>query len=458
MYQPTERVRTRNTFVPYTASEVITLCNGSKSENLNIRPDRGFDFVGNGMDEITQDMDGAGFHASSKSGSIHVNPFYSRKRVFWAVSKGAGTWSRKTGTGCAACTGSLVNTGTRTGTTGASSSSYSAPNAWPSDENLKIDAGTQAMAGVAGPKLAGLVTLAEMGETYRFLRNPFQMLARLNRRANTWRRDRGGNMETVEDLADYMDAAVGGRLAYRYAVLPIINDVNSAIAAFAQDYSDRRERFTSRGRVEVIRPQQAVLTNLPASSGGGWALQNHRKWDRTVEVRAGVLYEHHLTLNSNLGFSVDQIPIASWEAITLSFVADWLWNVGDYIQAITPKVGVNILGSWTTLSEYERFHWLSVHSAFNTSGCGSGLSAHTYSGTPGFECSIDTTTRTRSSGVDVGLVPKFEQFDLGKTRDQNRLVDAIALALAAIGPSRVRRASKGAFRWLKANFNGPLTD
>jgi hypothetical protein len=43
--------------------------------------------------------------------------------------------------------------------------------------------------------------------------------------------------------------------------------------------------------------------------------------------------------------------VAAWELIPFSFVADWFVNIGPYVRAITPKVGVHSLGSWTTTKD-----------------------------------------------------------------------------------------------------------
>jgi len=50
-----------------------------------------------------------------------------------------------------------------------------------------------------------------------------------------------------------------------------------------------------------------------------------------------------------MGFSWESIPITAWELIPFSFVVDWFVNFGDYIQALTPKLGIKGLSSWTTV-------------------------------------------------------------------------------------------------------------
>jgi hypothetical protein len=53
-------------------------------------------------------------------------------------------------------------------------------------------------------------------------------------------------------------------------------------------------------------------------------------------------------LNGFLGFQLRDIPATLWELTPWSFVSDWVLNVGDWLQAVTPNPRVSILGHWTT--------------------------------------------------------------------------------------------------------------
>lgn len=438
MYQPTNRTRTRSTFVPLQNVQELVYCNGQTSLNSNIRPDQGYNFIGNGEDETTTDNDGVGFYALSRSGGIVVNPFTSVKRKFTA-SNTSGSWSKKSGTGCSSCTGYIVAQGTYLGDTGVSRSHYNPPTPWPSNDSLIVDAGTKAKAGVVEPTLASLVTLAEMRETISFITRPWASFERLATRAR--RRDR-------IDLADILDTTAGTWLAYRYALGPLLGEIQSAVELFNKKYSNRVERYTSRGKAVAVRTPQVFSSYTAAPSGGGFDRTTNQQWTREVSVMAGVLYEHRLSLGTDAGFTVQEVPSAIWEAITLSFVADWVVNVGNYLRAITPKFGVRELATWTTVKTTDSFTWSSVRSPKNVTGCGAPYySTHTFAGNPSHQASITTESLVRTPGVEVGLAVLTEQFDLNLVRDQKRLLDAIALVWTIGGFAKhVRKGGRLATR------------
>lgn len=435
MYQATARTRTRSSFVPLVNIQDIAYCNGQTSTSFQ-RPDQGKDFIGNGEDETTTDVDGQGFYALSRAGGIVVNPFTSVKRKFTASNSG-GTWTKKSGTGCSSCTGYTVALGSYTGDTGVSRSHYNPPASWPSNSDLLTDAGTKARAAVVEPTWASLVTLAELRETIGFLKSP---LASLQNLAKAARRRHGVT------LADVLDSTAGTWLAYRYALMPLYGEVNSIMEVLQKKYSNRAERFTARGKAEAVRTPQVFNSFTPGPASGGWSRTTSQQWTRTVSVRAGVLYEHTLDLGTDMGFKWQEVPSAAWEAITLSFVADWFLNLGDFIRAITPKYGVRELATWTTVKTTDQFTWTSTRSPTNSVGCGAPYyGTHTFAGSPSHQASITTESLVRTPGVDVGLAVRTEQLNLDLSRDQKRLVDAIAL-IWTIGGFSDRMAKRSSRR------------
>jgi hypothetical protein len=199
-------------------------------------------------------------------------------------------------------------------------------------------------------------------------------------------------------------------------VLPLVYDINDAIAAVESLKVPRPERFTARGRAFDFESS----TNEQIQGNGVYTAQRSVYTGREVDVRSGILYENTGTLDT-FGVSLSQIPVAAWEVIPFSFVADWLVNVGSLVSALTPKVGVTVLSSWTVVKDSQ-----------NTSSYASlksvvpGPTLYEISN-PGLVTEqLVTTTKTRTPTHSVGFAYHPQPFygDLGK----KRIADSIALA------------------------------
>lgn len=271
------------------------------------------------------------------------------------------------------------------------------------DAGLAEQAGTQAAAGVKSPEFAGTVFIAEARETIQLLRNPLRswldFLKKMRLQKNRSFRRRG--MTTFEFISDSW-------LTYRYGVRPIVKDAQDAVKAIEVLKVPRPERFTSRGY---------------ASNSGTIDTEKYENFIRTkattskeVSVRAGAIYETSAWLDT-FGVGYGQLPIAVWETIPFSFVVDWFVNVGTYIEAISPKGAVNILGTWTT-RRTERT---------TTSLCyfENVASGYVLTSEGGDHEVLRDVELARNPGISVKLVSKVSPLsgDLGT----KRIVDAIAL-------------------------------
>lgn len=203
-------------------------------------------------------------------------------------------------------------------------------------------ASTQARANVAEPDYDGLVSLGEMKETLRYLRNPFaaglKLADRLNRQIASMRSRKGGY---TNDLASVY-------LEFRYAVRPLIKEVESALLNLANK-SSRPKRQTARG---VQNHENTYTRNVPGGAFGGDALFDQTETcSRSTSVRTGLLYEWVAEpgLADRWGMRLSDVPSAAWQLVPLSFMYDWVGNVGDYIAAMTPRAGTRALSGWTTV-------------------------------------------------------------------------------------------------------------
>lgn len=111
---------------------------------------------------------------------------------------------------------------------------------------------------------------------------------------------------------------------------------------------EMHERRTSRGKAS-----DSYSYTLP-KSGLGFGEQGTVEWIDTitenVTVRAGVLYQSSLKPQDDFGLRASDIPSTAWELIPFSFLADYVFNVGDYIEALMAPARANMLASFTVTS------------------------------------------------------------------------------------------------------------
>lgn len=136
-------------------------------------------------------------------------------------------------------------------------------------------------------------------------------------------------------------------LEYRYGWSPIVYDmVDMLKATYAEDLRLSRQArpfLTAHGQAkdkwEDSMPLSVVLGNI--------GILGTRKVNYELEVRGYILYrDDAVSLFRRLNdFGIFDAPRAIWELAPLSFVVDWFVPVGDFLGAIQPKVGVEIIAS-----------------------------------------------------------------------------------------------------------------
>jgi len=133
-------------------------------------------------------------------------------------------------------------------------------------------------------------------------------------------------------------------LEIRYGWLPLVYDVLGTLQAFKAEY---KPRFTARGFANDSAT--GVTTGTLTQDVG---LVHLWKLEQSLEkrVRAYILYEvdKSALLPQKLGLL--QIPQSIWELAAFSFVVDWFVDIGSWLDAASPRVGVNILAEGYTMT------------------------------------------------------------------------------------------------------------
>lgn len=276
-------------------------------------------------------------------------------------------------------------------------------------QNLINLAGTSASANIDSPTFDGAVFIGELRETIGYFRNPLSAFNKVVEDARHWKRRKRklDHKTTAEYISDNW-------LSYRYSIRPIVNDVRNAAEAVARTVLDNEPlRKTARGT--------ASETGQSYSAGSVGFVDYETTTSKTVTARAGVLYELSRSPNT-FGVGTERLAIVGWELIPFSFVADWFFNVGTFIEAITPVAGVKRLGSWTTVATEEtttRSSW------WERGGIAPNGQPRVINSNAATTERYASVTKNRTPGIQIGLGQKITPLagDIGKAR----ILDLIAL-------------------------------
>lgn len=198
-------------------------------------------------------------------------------------------------------------------------------------------AATQAWGAVSEAEFETLVFLGELRETLHMLKHP---LGRVD-----------AKIRKHEDKASQVGVSVGKYmrdqwLSIRYGWRPLLSELSNAVDAVEALRKKKPPRLTARGYAETTE----VVDNPPKSvTAGSYTCSYDTRMTIDYSVRAGIIYE--IDYRNPFGLTIMSVPSTVWELVPYSFVADWFVNIGDYIKAITPVPGVNVLGSYYTSKE-----------------------------------------------------------------------------------------------------------
>lgn len=287
--------------------------------------------------------------------------------------------------------------------------------------SLHIEAATQARSLVAEPTFAGATFVAELSDAVQLFRSPLRAMKDLLHDIKTDQRKAARKYRGLP-LASFISKHW---LWYRYGIMPIVYDMRDASEALTTLEGWGPPRITVRGKSKDQGTASEIEhgTNVTA-----WSVEREVETSAEYSVRTGIIYEY--SGENTFGVSLADVPNALWELVPFSFVVDWFGNVNNYIAAITPKVGVKVLGEWTVATHTQE-----------TTGTGYSTGRlynetwNTYVSDPTSDEFVKTTSKTRwprlaKSGV-VFRIPDF----VGEVIGRKRVLDAFSLVLGMLGRS-----------------------
>jgi hypothetical protein len=152
----------------------------------------------------------------------------------------------------------------------------------------------------------------------------------------------------------YRDEASQLWLEYRYGWSPLVYDmIDTLKAVYAADLRKDllpHDSHVSRGNANDSK----VVSTALSASFGGLAYTGNRTSNFQYEVKTYVHYRWTApdgVLRRLNDFGLFDVPKALWEICPFSFIADWFIPIGDWLGALTPKIGVEILDVGFTTSD-----------------------------------------------------------------------------------------------------------
>lgn len=141
-------------------------------------------------------------------------------------------------------------------------------------------------------------------------------------------------------------------LEARYGWRPLIGSMEDALKALAK--KQQTAIASSSGKVVVsLDDSDSAYHTLVASASSTYVTSFRRTGTATVRAKV-----YHRSNMSAVGFN----PIVSaWELTRLSFVADWFVNAGNWLTAVSPRVGYGHLGTSVSIKMEYTDVYDSVH-------------------------------------------------------------------------------------------------
>nr|UUW21252.1 MAG: maturation protein [Sanya fiers-like virus 12] len=144
----------------------------------------------------------------------------------------------------------------------------------------------------------------------------------------------------------YLDNASRLWLEYRYGWAPMVYDIIDQLKAIsAPEFRAHLTRDTVRtARGKASRSYTKVVPRTAVA--GGLTYTGETRSEVEYTTRAYIHYKNTIAgsfLERLNDFGLFDLPLAMWEIVPASFIIDWFVPVGDWLSALTPKIGVEIL-------------------------------------------------------------------------------------------------------------------
>jgi len=265
------------------------------------------------------------------------------------------------------------------------------------------------------------VQLAELAETLEYLNGIFGTIGKLFFKHGTlsdWKSNKRF-LSGAKDLWERIKHPESTWLEYRYAIMPMILS--------AQDLLESLKPVSPTERWEGYKkyPEKVVTDHYFNYSAGKLCFTV----EKSTTIKTGVGLDVKSQMDAApWGTGIYDFALAAWEKTTLSFVLDWFFDVGQWLESFRNTDLVLSQQFATLVKETEIKLWLDV---------GKSTTGNVYScPTVGDPFRVSALHMTRLVGENVKL-PTLPMFTPGKLSVLRQL-DALALIIGALQSLRKR--------------------
>lgn len=233
-------------------------------------------------------------------------------------------------------------------------------------------------------------------------------------------------------LAVLSKDAVSAWLQTRYGVVPLLGSITGLVDVLMKQTRPERETFRGNSRDSDENVYTQVIENAYGVPGNTETYTVKRT--QYVNSRAGVLTAFHPpTTSGMLGTQLRDIPRTLYDLLPFSFVVDWAFEIGTYIEAATPVPGFSWLSSWLTVERVtETEYTYSLSGGSRIVGVGAGAYTEVY-----YPQEASVIHREKYKKRRVGVTPRIPKPDF-KLVSTTHVLDSVALAFQGLTKTRVR--------------------
>jgi hypothetical protein len=224
------------------------------------------------------------------------------------------------------------------------------------EKPLQKSAAYQARNKISPIFVQSLVSLAEMNKTINMIFGVATTLRNLRRAIvansspNIIYQILGGKFPKAAKRGGSLDPITNRWLEYRYGWTPLVMELQGALKALDKTRKIKL-RGTARGKASKVWRSEHSHNINPMFGAGQGPLGNCDLLfvqHETVECRAYAMFEISQEFQTARDFGFTEVPLAMWELVPFSFIVDWFLPIGDWLEAVTPKLGVKILAEGIT--------------------------------------------------------------------------------------------------------------
>jgi len=258
-----------------------------------------------------------------------------------------------------------------------------------------------------------MIYLGELKETVEMLLNPLSALKSFMEHPANRRLLAGEKL--VGDLW----------LQYRYGFMPLVLTIQDVIEQLVVKLHKgfRVKQYRAGTHLSVTRTSGTLDQNFCAEL----MLRSQRSIETSIQGFATLTTKHNTwSLERILGTRWQDIPATLYELTPLSFVWDWVWNIGQWIQSIVPDPSVTYLANTVSIKRTYEVKLKPVAIGLRPYWTETGL---LNAGSVGLkEASYKESTLLRTVNLQIPSMPVYQ----ARLLSLSRSADAISLVVTRI--------------------------